>query len=143
MPVLSVWMIRAALLHLGLGFTFGALLLFNKGVPLHPGLWALLPLHIEAVFVGWMVQLAMGVGYWILPRFHKYVDRDKSYDDPRGRVRLAWLAFALLNGGVLAVWASSVLTGIGVLAFAGRTMELLAAGTFALHAWPRIKPPGA
>ncbi|HLV45033.1 MAG TPA: hypothetical protein VKY39_08745, partial [Aggregatilineales bacterium] len=63
MPRLSVWMVRASLLYLGLGFTFGALMLANKGVPLHPRLWALLPLHAEMLLVGWAIQLAMGVAF--------------------------------------------------------------------------------
>ena len=28
-------------------------------------IWTLLPLHIEVVLVGWIVQLAMGVVYWM------------------------------------------------------------------------------
>ena len=68
MPRLSVWIIRTALLYLGIGFTFGALMLFNKGVPFDPMLWRLLRPHIEFVLLGWTMQLAMGVAFWIMPR---------------------------------------------------------------------------
>ena len=34
MPRLSVWFIRLSLIYLALGFTFGGLLLLNKGLPL-------------------------------------------------------------------------------------------------------------
>lgn len=132
MPRLSVWMVRASLLYLGLGFAFGALMLANKGVPLHPRLWALLPLHAEMLLVGWAIQLAMGVAFWILPRFKT----------ERPREGLAWLAFALLNTGVLAVMLGSWFAGYGVAVLAGRLAELLAAAAFAAHAWPRVKPPG-
>ena len=47
MPRLSRWFIRCALIYLALGFTFGALMLFNKGVPFYPALWRLLPTHVE------------------------------------------------------------------------------------------------
>ncbi len=134
MPRLSVWLIRAALIHLGLGFAFGALMLFNKGIPLQPALWRLLPLHIESVLIGWTLQLAMGVAFWILPRFR---------GTERGNVTLAWLAFAVLNAGVLAVYAGNWIAGWRGLIAVGRTLELVAAGAFAAHAWPRVKAPGA
>ena len=36
MPLLSIWLIRVALLYLLLGFTLGGLLLWNKGQTIHP-----------------------------------------------------------------------------------------------------------
>lgn len=33
MPRLTVWFLRSALIYLMLGFTFGMLILVNKGVP--------------------------------------------------------------------------------------------------------------
>lgn len=141
MPTLSVWMIRTALLHLSLGFTLGGLMLFNKGMPVEGGLWALLPLHMEVLLVGWLVQLAMGVAFWILPRFHKVVAREAVYDDPRGDIRLAWAAFVLLNVGVLLAGCAGWIGG-GPVQTIGRLAECLAAVAFALHAWPRIKPAG-
>lgn len=141
MPKLSVWMIRTSLLHLSIGFTLGGLMLFNKGIPVDGWLWALLPLHMEMLLIGWLVQLAMGVAYWILPRFYKYVAREETYSNPRGNIQMAWAAFVLLNAGVLLVGLAGWWGGTG-LRIAGRVMESLAALTFALHAWPRIKPAG-
>ena len=37
MPKLTCWYIRAALIYLTLGFTYGALILFHKGLPFAPG----------------------------------------------------------------------------------------------------------
>jgi hypothetical protein len=134
LPKFSVWALRLALLYLALGFTLGGLILFHKGIPLTPALWSLLPLHIEALVFGWLVHLIGGVAFWILPRFAK--------PPKRGNEKLAWTALLLLNGGI---W----LSGLGpyfvvkeILILAGRVSELLAAVAFALHAWPRIKPPG-
>src|SRR5512137_291424 len=93
MTRLSVWTVRAALIYLGAGFLIGALMLTQKGVPLDPNLLRLLPLHVEIVLFGWTLQLAMGIAFWILPRF----SREPRY----GRVWLGWLAFALINLGVL------------------------------------------
>lgn len=133
MPRLSVWMVRTALLYFGTGFTLGALLLWNKGAPLGGWPWRLLPLHIETLLIGWTVQLAMGVAFWILPRFR----------GQRPRAWLGWLAFGLLNAGVLAVAAGAWFGGLQALVPAGRVLELAAVAAFGLHAWPRVKPPGA
>jgi hypothetical protein len=142
MPRLSVWFIRAALLYLALGFTLGMLLLANKGVLISPTIWQLLPAHMEFLLLGWTVQLALGVAFWILPR----------WQTQRGDVRGAYLAFILLNLGIwcvvlapwLDVWLSTGLNtswGLGswLLTF-GRACEAGAAAVFALHAWPRVKP---
>ena len=130
MPRLSIWMVRTALSYLLLGFTFGALLLAHKGIGLHPMLWRLLPLHIEFLLIGWTLQLAMGVAYWILPRFLS----------KRGREGLAWVAYLLLNSGLCCIVLSVVIPTWGGVAAVGRGLEALAAIAFALHAWPRIKP---
>lgn len=122
MPRLSVWMIRTALLALAAGAALGALLLADPG--LAGGLARWRPLHGELLLVGWTVQLAFGVAYWILPRFREGRER--------GREELAWAAFVLVNLGVL-------LVGAGQPA-AGRSAEAMAAIAFAAHAWPRVKP---
>lgn len=132
MPRLSVWLIRAALLYLGLGFTLGALILLQKGFPYSAGVWRLLPMHIEFVLVGWTMQLAMGVGFWILPR----------WGTRRGNEAPAWLAFILLNIGVLCVGLGAWLAAPAVVPLLGRGLQALAALAFAAHAWPRIKPLG-
>lgn len=132
MPRLSCWFIRSALFHLALGFTFGGLLLFHKGIPLHPALWRLLPAHIEFVLFGWTVQLVMGVGFWIFPRFRR----------SRGNVTPAWLAFWLLNAGVWLAGIGPALGAPAIVLLLGRLAEAIAVAAFAMHAWPRIKPPG-
>jgi hypothetical protein len=129
-PRLSVWFVRAALLYLALGFTLGMLLLANKGVLISPIIWQLLPAHIEFLLIGWTVQLALGVAYWILPR----------WQTQRGDVRPAYLAFALLNVGIWCVVLTPWLGLPGWMLTAGRACEAIAAAAFALHAWPRVKP---
>ena len=130
MPRLTVWMVRTALLELGIGFTFGALLLFNKGIPFDPQIWRLRAGHIEIVLLGWTIQLAMGVAFWIMPRFPsapKY-----------GRVWLGWLAYALLNAGLIA-FVLSGWVGSDWLPFVGRALELAAVTAFAALIFPRVK----
>lgn len=139
MPQLSTSFIRAALIHLVVGVLFGGLILSAKGLPISLGWsWLLLAAHVQLMLGGWMIQLALGVAYWILPR------RDGSGD--RGRPAGAWLCFALLNAGVigaallltLRTWFDSAwLDGLLVLAVLA---QLLALAAFAWHAWPRVAP---
>jgi cbb3-type cytochrome oxidase subunit 1 len=131
MPRLSIWMVRAALLHLGIGFTLGGVLLWSKGVGIDPTVWRLWPVHVELTLIGWTLQLAMGVAFWILPRLQR--------TDRYGRTRLAWWSFGLLNAGVLlaalGLWRN-LPAGVSL---AGRALELLAVAAFAAYIWPRVK----
>ena len=128
MPRLSAWALRAALLYLLAGFTLGALMLADKGAPFWPAVWQVLPVHIEFLLVGWLVQLAMGVAYWILPRLR---------GGSRGNETLAVIAVISLNLGVLLA-AFQGLAPAWLLA--GRGCEALAGVLFILHAWRRIRP---
>ena len=138
MPRLSQLMIRSARVWLALGSTIGGLVLFAKGVPLFPWLWVLRAAHIHALLVGWTVQLACGVAFWILPR----LDASGS----RGDERPAWLCYVALNVGVmLAVLYEPIAntTGLAVGGIAYSTvgaLYLIAAAAMFIHAWPRIAP---
>lgn len=132
MPRLSRWFVRAALVYLAVGFTLGALMLSNKGLSLSATIWRLLPAHIECMLLGWTLQLMMGVAFWILPRFQ----------GQRGREAPAWMAFWLLNAGVLLAGLGATLALPAQVVLAGRLAEVAAVVTFAVHAWPRIKPVG-
>lgn len=128
-------MARLGLIHLGVGFAIGGLMLAHKAVFIHPAVPTLLAWHIHALFFGWTVQFAFGVAYWVFPRLSSW-----GFRHPRGRPGFAWAAFVFLNLGV-------VLAGPGTLVFgpptqtAGTLAELLAVLTFGLHLWPRVRPP--
>jgi hypothetical protein len=131
MPRLSAWFVRASLIYLSLGFTFGALMLANDGLAFAPQLGRLLPAHMEFLFMGWFMQLAMGVAYWILPRFTSGL--------PRGNETITWLSLILLNAGILMV-ALSTLFEVAWLALAGRFCEAASVLAFLLIAWRRVRP---
>lgn len=130
MPRLSVLLIRTALIYFGIGFTLGMLMLFNKGIPFEMTIWRLLPMHIEFLLFGWIIQFIFGVGFWILPRS----------EDKRPHEWLVWLAFVLLNIGVLSIGIGSGLAASPWVNLSGRFMELIAVIAFVSHAFPRIKP---
>lgn len=131
MPRLSVWLVRSALCYLAIGALTGAVLLVSRGVFLGAWVGRLLPIHIEFLLIGWTLQLALGVAFWILPRFRA--------GSERGREGLVWLSYALLNTGVLAVALGQAFMLPPAVPLLGRTAEALAAVAFSLHAWPRIK----
>jgi hypothetical protein len=125
-----------SLVALLLGMTIGALMLGAKGLGNAGAVMFLLPAHIELVLVGWMLQLAMGVAQWILPRFG-------ARGLARGN-RLAWLAFGAINLGVFGVVAAVTAGGAAAQSFrwGGRMLEVTAVGAFLASVWSRVRASG-
>ncbi len=134
MPRLSVWMVRASLLHMGAGFLFGSLLLHHKGIPIYAWTWRLLGPHIELMIFGWTMQFVMGIAFFVLPRFSSRANR-------YGAEYLGWWSFFLLNGGV-SLTAIAHWFAVDSLALSGRLFVLLAVAAYGVMIWPRIKPLG-
>ncbi len=131
MPRSSVWFVRASLIYFLLGFTFGALILAQKGISYSMSVWRLFPIHMEFLLIGWFAQLAMGVAFWILPRF--------SSGPPRGNVSLVWISFVLVNLGIL---SSALSLWFPAALLIGRAAEAGAGILFAVGLWRRVKPHG-
>lgn len=134
MPRLSSWFVRTSLIYLVVGFTLGALLLANKGLVFYPTVWKLLPIHSEILLVGWFVQLAIGVAFWILPRL--------SGATPRGNERLVWLSFWLINLGIGMVTFAAIIPLSWTLLL-GRLAELGGVVAFVAGSWKRVKTFGS
>lgn len=131
MPRQSVWFIKASFLYLVVGFTIGGLMLANKGILFSSLIITLLPMHMEFLLLGWLVQLAMGVVFWISPRF--------TGTKPRGNLGLINLVFWVFNIGVLFVSFAPYLYTSG-LKLIGKIMELISVVGFGVGTWNRIKP---
>ncbi len=131
MPRLSVWFVRLSLIYFLLGFTFGALILAQKGISYYPPVWNLFPIHMEFLLIGWFAQLAMGVAFWILPRF--------SAGPARGNVKWIWISFVLINLGIL---FSALQLWLPTAMLIGRAAEATAGIVFAIGLWRRVKPHG-
>jgi hypothetical protein len=129
MPFLSVMFIVAAIVQFALGALLGAIVMIGRALGYYPAVSWLLPLHIEFMLIGWAVQLAMGVAYWVLPRHRSGPER--------GDDRVTMLAFGLVNAGVL-------LAGLaGVAAFSrwaplGHGLEILGGLAFGANMWHRL-----
>lgn len=139
MPRLSCWFIRTALLHLAVGAVFGGLILSAKGFPATFGwAWLLLPAHIQLLVGGWLIQLALGMAYWMLPRLDAAGER--------GRYGWAVASFVDLNAGVvgaaIALALHSFVDGswLDLLLVVAAVLQLMALVQFVWHAWPRLQP---
>lgn len=136
MPALARLFLRTSIVYFLVGAILGGILLWNKGAILSPNLWSLLGAHVAIMMWGWLVQLTLGVAYWILPRRN-------------GRRPQAWLAGAAyggLNAGIIAVALAGLTGGLvasGPMLAAGGMLQFLAVVAFTLHAWPRVRPAGA
>ena len=131
MPRLTLWFVRASLIYFLLGFTFGALILAQKGISYYPPLWNLFPMHMEFLLIGWFAQLAMGVAFWILPRF--------SMGQPRGNVTLLWISFILINVGL---FVGTLQLWFPIAILIARVFEIGAGIIFAIGLWRRVKLHG-
>jgi hypothetical protein len=132
-PRLSQYFVKSSLICFLLGFILGGLILASKGGAVSPLAWAWLPAHHMLLINGWMVQLAMGVAYWIFPRILL---------SERGRPWAAWAAFAVLQIGLaltvlslLQVWwpPASQLLAPGV------ALHAVAVLLYVVHLWPRVR----
>jgi hypothetical protein len=85
---------RISLLYLALGFVLGGILMAG---PLFGANWnyAWSATHGHIMFVGWFVQFAIGIAFWLLPR-RKTATNQWGYN-----VRLVYIASGLVNSGLV------------------------------------------
>lgn len=93
MDRVSVVYTRAAIVWLVAGVALGALMLSDNLVSGDWRLW-FSPTHGHMLFVGWFLQFAIGVAYWLLPR-KRNTDLPYGYNE-----RTAMAGLVLLNIGL-------------------------------------------
>lgn len=130
MPAPSRWLIRSSFVCLLFGIIIGALLLIHKAYPVHPAMWSLLPVHIELLIFGWIIQFTMGTAYWILPRYLEGASR--------GNPALAKIMVVLLNLGIAIMIIGRISNWDVVLSVAGRLLEIGAVLLFIKLHWQRV-----
>jgi len=97
--------------------------------------------QVHLLVVGWITQLAIGVAYWMFPRFLK-ADNPR----PRGSDTLAWAVYVCLNAGLvlrLAAEPFHLMTGqswLAALVALSGVLQAAAAAGFGLLIWARIRP---
>ena len=137
MDRLSSVMLRAALVWLLAGFVIGATMLTDRALPGEWRLW-LAPGHAHMLFVGWFLQFAIGVAYWLLPR-RRTPKRALGY-----REEVAVVAVAALNLGLLLRLVAEPAERTGrageatqALLTASALLQVVAAMVFVAQLWPR------
>lgn len=137
MPKLSRWFIKTGLLYFAVGLLMGSILLLQPVMGWSPKLLTLRPVYLHFLFIGWVTQIIMGVGYWMFPK--------QSKDKPRGNEWLGWVVFISLNFGmVLRAFGEPLVmlapdAGMGWTLAAASTFLLLAGWGFIINTWGRIK----
>lgn len=130
MPAASRILLKLSLLYLAGGFSLGALMLANKSFSIHPGIWQLLPWHIEMLVFGFIIQFTLGTAYWILPRLLEGPGRG-------GKIQ-PFLLVGCLNLGIILVITDSFSPEWISFRLTGRVLELTAVGLFVSLHWNRI-----
>ena len=92
MPPLSRWYIRTSLLYLLGSLLVGLAVAFQSTLSLSSIVAALAPVYFHLFLVGWILQLIFGVIFWLFP---------KPRNDEVNWDRLGWIAWGLLNSGLL------------------------------------------
>ena len=93
MPLQARVYIRTALLHGLIAFLLGAMLLINQALNIYARLAAFQPVFYHLLMVGWVLQMIFGVAWWMFPL--------QSREQGRGNELLGWIAFGLLNSGLI------------------------------------------
>jgi hypothetical protein len=136
-PTLSRWFIKIGMVYFVAGLAIGSILLMQPLVGWSAGLQLLRPVYLHFLFIGWVTQLIMGVGYWMFPKHSK--------EKPRGSEWLGWSVLILLNAGMVlrTIGEPAVVLapqgGWGWTVAMASTCLLLAGWGFILNTWGRIK----
>lgn len=137
MPTLSRWFIKIGMCYLVVGLTMGAVLLAQPVMGWSRSLHVLQPVYLHLLFIGWVTQVIMGVGYWMFPK--------QSKANPRGSVRLGWAVLIMLNVGLVlrSIGEPAVVlapeANLGWMLAAASLFLLFAGWGFAINTWSRIK----
>ena len=140
MDRLSSLMVRSSLVWLMAGVMVGAAMMIDREIP---GNWRgwFTPSHVHMLFVGWFLQFAIGVAYWLLPR-KRSVSLPLGYDE-----RLSLGAMAALNMGLLVRVSVEPFERAGHAGDASFTalavavaLQVAAVAIFVCQLWSRVGP---
>lgn len=137
MPTLSRWFIKIGMLYFVMGLLMGSILLAQPALDWSTQWQVLRPVYLHFLFIGWVTQLIMGVGYWMFPKYSK--------ENPRGNEQVGWAVLILLNSGLIlrAIGEPAILlipeADLGWTLAVASLCLLLAGWGFIFNTWGRIK----
>jgi hypothetical protein len=135
--------IKTGIVYMLLTFFAGAILLAAEGLG-HPAPFVIGVEHGHAGFVGWLVNVVMGVALWMFPLARE------TFPETAGRYppRAAFACWGCLNVGLamrllIEPWyqlgGQSAVAGAALVASAA--LQALGVAIFAAIVWHRIRPP--
>ena len=140
MPRIARSFVRTSFVYLVVAFVLGALMMLDDWLSFSRWLQVVYLSQLHLLVVGWITQLAIGVAYWMFPRFLRAQD-----SRPRGSDALAWTVFLCLNAGLVLrflvepfnlmnpqPWLAALLALSGIL-------QAVAVVVFAWLIWGRIR----
>lgn len=135
MPTPARWFIKTALLHLVLALGL-ALVRAVQTAGWVPGTASVLWLpQLHLLTVGWLTQLIFGVAFWLFP---------SPAPGEQPSARLIWIAYWMINGGVLLrVAGESGFLGELVQIWglmASAALQWGASLLLVVHFWGRVRP---
>lgn len=137
MPPITRLFVKTSLVYLIASFGVGLFLALRPLITLPALVNGLAPVYFHLFMVGWVMQLIVGVAYWMFPKW--------SRERPRGYEALALATFWLLNLGLLLRVAAepaqlvSAWPGWGWVVVFAALLQWLAGMTFVVNTWPRVK----
>ena len=154
MPITSRVFVKASLVYLGLGAVLGALLLINRWIPLGAAVASLRVVHVEFLVMGWVTQFIVGVAWWLFPPLaispaSAAAGPPRRGQAQRGSEPLFWVTFAFLNAGILLhavvgpLYSRTENEVLGFLVSLSGLFVLVAALSFVLNMWRRVREPGS
>jgi hypothetical protein len=137
MPILSRMFIKTGLLYFVIALLAGLLVAAQPALHLSPSIVVLRPVYLHLLMVGWVTQLIIGVVFWMFPK--------QSKTHPRGRERLGWAVYGLLNAGLVLRAVGEPLIALkpeldaGWLLALAAALQLVAGWGFVFNTWSRVK----
>lgn len=140
MPIESRLFVKTALVALALAFAAGAAMAIaeSAGVAVSP-IWAVE--HAHLAFVGWLVNIVIGIALWMLPLARERYPRTAGRYPPWAPMTV----YLLLNGGLVLRIFSEPFLATGFIArtslFVSALAQFAAIVLFAYVAWQRVRAP--
>jgi hypothetical protein len=140
MPPIARAFVKASFAYFVAAFLLGALMMLDRWLSFSRWLKFVYLSQLHLLMVGWITQLAVGVAYWMFPRFLK-----EQNPHPRGSDVLVWAVLACLNIGLLLRFFFEPFYLMGpkpwmaaLMALSGALQAMAALG-FAWLIWGRIR----
>lgn len=137
MPTLSRWFIKIGMIYFVVGLGMASVVMAQPVMGWSASLQVLRPVYLHFLFIGWVTQIIMGVGYWMFPKYTR--------ENPRRSEKLGWAVLISLNIGLILRAVGEPAVVLAPEANAGWTLAvasiflLFAGWGFIFNTWGRIK----